>query len=154
MDNGPVTLSVVIPATDEPDTLALCTAAVEASLEPPEELLVIRTPATAGPAEARNAGARRARGEVIVFVDADVQVHVNAFLEIRRVFEADEDLDAVFGSYDDDPAAHGVVSDFRNLLHHHVHHEGAGLATTFWAGLGAIRRERFLELGGFDEIRF
>jgi hypothetical protein len=60
----------------------------------------------------------------------------------------------VFGSYDDNPGGGGIVSDFRNLLHHHVHHEGVGVATTFWAGLGAIRRDVFLELGGFDAERF
>ena len=47
-----------------------------------------------------------------------------------------------------------MVSDFRNLLHHHVHQEGAGPATTFWAGLGAIRRDSFLRLGGFDSSAF
>jgi hypothetical protein len=31
-----------------------------------------------------------------------------------------------------------------------VHQEGAGPAETFWAGLGAIRREAFAEVGGFD----
>ena len=46
------------------------------------------------------------------------------------------------------------MSDFRNLLHHHVHQQGAGPAATFWAGLGAIRREALLELGGFDEARY
>jgi hypothetical protein len=46
------------------------------------------------------------------------------------------------------------VSDFRNLLHHHVHQSGAGSASTFWAGLGAIRRETLLDVGGFDEQRF
>jgi hypothetical protein len=47
-------------------------------------------------------------------------------------------------------AGQGAVSAFRNLLHHHVHQEGAGPAQTFWAGLGAVRRERFAAAGGFD----
>ncbi len=42
------------------------------------------------------------------------------------------------------------MSQFRNLLHHHVHRSAAGKATTFWAGLGAIRREAFESCGGFD----
>ena len=149
-----VTFSVVIPATDGPRTLARCIAAIRASTSAPDELIVVETPAAAGPGEARNIGARRASGDFLVFVDADVEVHPDAFARIRRAFEADGDLVALFGSYDDDPERHGLVSDFRNLLHHHVHQSGAGPASTFWAGLGAIRRGDFIALEGFDEERF
>jgi GT2 family glycosyltransferase len=91
---------------------------------------------------------------VLVFVDADVEVHADAFARIRAAFEQDPGLIAVFGSYDDAPSAPGVVSQFRNLLHHDVHHESAGPATTFWAGLGAVRREDFRRVGGFDAERY
>jgi GT2 family glycosyltransferase len=148
------TLSVVIPATDGPATLNVVVAAVERSATPPEELIIVDTPRHLGPAAARNLGARRARGDVLVFVDADVEVHEDAFGRIRTAFDGDPALTAIFGSYDDTPGADGIISDFRNLLHHHVHHQGAGVATTFWAGLGAIRRDAFLDLGGFDEERF
>jgi hypothetical protein len=148
------TLSVVIPATDRPATLGAVVAAAERATGAPEELIVVDSPQNLGPAAARNRGARRARGDVIVFVDADVEVHDDAFQRIRTAFDGDPGLAAIFGSYDDAPGADGIVSDFRNLLHHHVHHQGAGVATTFWAGLGAIRREVFLDLGGFDEERF
>ncbi|MEJ7567581.1 MAG: glycosyltransferase [Gaiellaceae bacterium] len=111
-------------------------------------------PANSGPARARNRGARQAAGDVLVFVDSDVEVHADVFACIRRSFEEDRGLTAVFGSYDDRPEADGAVSAFRNLLHHHVHQRGAGRATTFWAGLGAVRRETFLATGGFDELRF
>jgi GT2 family glycosyltransferase len=148
------TLSVVIPATDRPATLNVVVAAVERATADLEELIVVDSPQHVGPAAARNLGARRARGDVIVFVDADVEVHEDAFRRIRTAFDNDPALAAIFGSYDDAPGADGIVSDFRNLLHHHVHHQGAGVATTFWAGLGAIRREVFLDFGGFDEKRF
>jgi GT2 family glycosyltransferase len=104
-----------------------------------------------GPAAARNEGARRAAGDVLVFVDADVVAHGDALGRIRAALAADPGLAGVFGAYDDAPEAPGVVSAFRNLLHHHVHSEGAGEADTFWAGLGALRREAFDAVGGFDE---
>jgi GT2 family glycosyltransferase len=148
------TLSVVIPATDGRVTLGRTVAAIRRASRPPEELIVVDRPHQLGPAAARNLGARQASGDVLVFVDADVEVHDDAFARIRNAFDNEQGLAAVFGSYDNDPGARGVVSDFRNLLHHHVHHEGAGAATTFWAGLGAIRRDVFLALGGFDEQRF
>jgi glycosyltransferase involved in cell wall biosynthesis len=148
------TLSAVIPATDGRPTLAQALRAVEIARAAPEEVIVVDRPAGLGPAAARNLGARRAAGDVIVFIDADVEVHADAFERIRAAFDDDAELAAVFGSYDDDPGGDGLVSDFRNLLHHHVHQQGAGPAATFWAGLGAIRREVLLELGGFDEGRY
>ena len=148
------TLTAIIPATNEPATLARCRDAIERAGSGPEEVIVVTEPPLAGPAASRNAGAGRARGDVLVFVDADVEVHDDAFARIRAAFDADPGLSAVFGSYDDAPSAPGAVSAFRNLLHHDVHHESAGPATTFWAGLGAVRREDFMRAGGFDAERY
>lgn len=149
-----VSLSLVVPATDGPVTLERVLAAVERADPAPDEVIVVREPETLGPAAARNRGAELAAADVLVFLDADVEVHPDAFGRIRAAFEEDRELAALFGSYDDDPGGDGVVSAFRNLLHHHVHHEGAGPATTFWAGLGAVRREVFHSLGGFDATRY
>lgn len=147
-------LSVIVPATDAPPSLGRCVAAIRSGEDLPDELIVVDEPARSGPARARNEGARRASGDVLVFVDADVVVAPDALGRIRSAFADDPGLVALFGSYDDAPAAPGVVSSFRNLLHHHVHHEAAGPATTFWAGLGAVRRDAFLAAGGFDADRY
>lgn len=147
-------LSVIVPATDQPATLDQCLRAISAADDPPEQVLVVDAPAGSGPAAARNRGAERADGDVLVFVDADVEVHPDAFRRIRAAFAADRGLGAIFGSYDDSPRATGTVSAFRNLLHHHVHQQGAGAAQTFWAGLGAVRRAAFAAVGGFDADRF
>lgn len=153
-------LSVIVPATDSPPTLERCLAALrsaaaqDAGGAPATEVVVAERPAGAGPAAARNEGARRARGELLAFVDADVEVRGDALRAIRAAFEADPGLAAVFGSYDDDPEAGDAVSRFRNLLHHHVHARAAGPAETFWAGLGAVRRDAFEATGGFDADAF
>lgn len=147
-------LSVIVPATDSPPTLARCVEALRAVLPDDAELVVVEEAAGPGPAAARNEGARRAGGDVLVFVDADVVVHADALARIEAAFAADAGLAAVFGAYDDAPAAPGAVSRFRNLLHHHVHASSAGEAETFWAGLGAVRRSAFEAVGGFDERRY
>jgi GT2 family glycosyltransferase len=148
------TLSAVVPATDHPATLARCLRAIAAADAGPEQVVVVESPAQLSAAGARNAGAADTLADVIVFVDADVEVHPDAFARIRARFHAEPELDAVFGSYDDTPGARGVVSVFRNLLHHHVHHESAGPADTFWTGLGAVRRSCFEAVDGFDEHRY
>jgi hypothetical protein len=81
-------------------------------------------------------------------------VHDDALRRIALRFTEEPDLDAVFGSYDDTPAAPGLVSQYRNLLHHYVHQQSVGEAVTFWAGLGAIRRAVFREVGMFDEWHY
>jgi hypothetical protein len=58
---------------------------------------------------------------------------------------------ALFGSYDLHPPARGLVTRYKNLLHHYVHQHSRREASTFWAGCGAIRRHVFAALGGFDE---
>lgn len=148
------TLSVVVPATDSPPTLGRCTAAISAAEQPPEEVIVVDGPPGLSAAAARNVGAARASGEVVVFVDADVEVHADAFGRVRAAYLDDPDLTALHGSYDDRPAEASTLSAFRNLLHHHVHQAAAGPSETFWSGLGAVRRARFLAVGGFDEDRY
>jgi GT2 family glycosyltransferase len=128
-------------------------SAIANALEGPEEVIVVEEPRNGSPAAARNRGVQRAAHEIIVFVDADVEVAPDAFVHIRQAFDAPA-LAAVFGSYDDSPDHPALVSGFRNLLHHHVHQQAAGPAVTFWAGLGAIRKGAFVASGGFDEGRF
>ena len=107
-----------------------------------------------GPGGARNAAAARATGAWLVFIDADVRVHPDTLARIATVVTEDPALVGVFGSYDDAPAVQGLLSEYRNLLHRYVHLRGAGDAETFWAGCGAIRRDAFEAVDGFDTARF
>ncbi len=107
-----------------------------------------------GPGAARNAGADLAQADWLVFIDADVRVHRDTLRLILESSARNPDAVAIFGAYDDQPRANGVVSQYRNLLHRYVHLRGAGDAETFWAGCGAVRRMSFAAVGGFDTVRF
>ena len=148
------TLTAIIAATDQPPTLAACLDAIQKAAEPPEELIVVEAPYKDRPPNARNTGAARATGEVLVFIDADVLVHPDVFVRIRRTLSKPDAPAGVIGSYDDSPAAPGHVSRFRNLLHHYVHTSSPGDVPTFWTGLGAVRRRQFLDIGGLDSELF
>jgi hypothetical protein len=167
-------LSVIVPVHGHAPELAECLAALQGTAPPGTELIVVddaspddaagvaerlgtrvlRLARNVGPAGARNAGARAARGNLLVFVDADVVVAPGALARVVRTFSSRPELAAVFGSYDDEPRARGLVSQYRNLLHHFVHQTGDADASTFWAGCGAIRRAAFEAVGGFDAERF
>lgn len=115
---------------------------------------VISTPKRSGPGAARNLASKAAVGDVLVFVDADVVVETDTLEKIARRFEENPDLAALFGSYDDAPAEPNFLSQYKNLQHHFVHQQSNPAASTFWSGLGAIRKAVFLQHGGFDHKRF
>lgn len=165
-------ISVVIPVFQSAAHLARCLDALATSTLAPLETIVVDDGSTdgsgeiarranavvvgvpngpRGPAVARNLGAAHARGDILFFLDADVAVHPDTLAEMSSCLEAHADVAAVFGSYDARPDHVSTVSQYRNLLHHHLHQRGRREASTFWAGCGAIRRQVFEQLGGFDE---
>jgi GT2 family glycosyltransferase len=169
-----LTLSVVVPVYNAGPYLERCLRALAASDYHDYEVLVVddgstepvepsvarfgfrylRIDGPGGPARARNRGVAAAVGRYVAFVDSDVCVHRDALGRMVSALDADQKLAAVIGSYDDVPGAPDFISQYKNLFHHFVHQRSAGAATTFWSGCGAVRRDLFLELRGFDEVRY
>jgi hypothetical protein len=112
---------------------------------------VVVVPGPSGPAVARNRAAARARGDVLAFVDADVVVAPDALPGMCGLLETETDLAGVFGAYDLDPIERNFMSQYRNLSHAYIHQTGNARASTFWAGIGAVRADAFRAVGGFDE---
>lgn len=112
---------------------------------------VLTFPIAGGPARARNCAATAAKGDVLLFIDADVTIHADTLTQTIARFAARPDLAALIGSYDDAPGAPNFLSQYKNLFHHYTHQTGATAASTFWGACGAIRRDVFLKIGGFDE---
>ncbi len=107
-----------------------------------------------GPAAARNEGVAIAKGDILLFVDADVVIAPGVLKRVINTFERNPGVSALFGSYDTEPRAKSIISQYRNLLHHIVHQKANEDARTFWSGLGAIRRDVFQKAWGFDTKKF
>jgi Glycosyl transferase family 2 len=175
--HGAIQLTVIVPCYNGAATLERCLSGLLASTLPRRawELIVVddrstdttpdvargmadvlltTPPGPRGPALARNFAAEHARAEVLAFVDADVVVAPDALTRFATTFAAQPDVTAVVGAYDTSPVDPGLVSQYRNLLHHRVHALHAGTAQTFWAGLGAVRLAAFSAVGGFDGLRY
>ncbi len=57
-------------------------------------------------------------------------------------------------SYDDKPPEPNFGSQYKNLLHHYTHQKANEEASTFWSGRGAVSRQAFLGVGGFDPAKY
>lgn len=168
-----INISVVIPSYNSRELLDRCLAALRASEQayrPLHEIIVADDASTdgtggiarrhgatvfelesnAGPAVARNFGAERASGDLLWFLDADVEVPLNAVELVTRYFNEHPDHAAAIGSYDDDPSEPNACSQFKNLFHHFVHQSAGPTVASFWSGCGIVRRDAFRAVGGFD----
>ena len=101
-----------------------------------------------GPAQARNAGAREARGRVLFFTDSDCVFEPGALSRVQLAFQR-PDVHALSGYCSRIPANEGYFARYKGL------EEWSWLPRsefhTFFPGRHAgIDRELFLSLGGFS----
>ncbi len=166
-----LSISVIIPVYNGGESFRQCLSSISTSILKPNEVIVvsdgdtdkswllavdwgaqvIRVEEKGGPAQARNLGANSAQGEILFFVDADVAIAPDTINQVRLAFQEDPSLAALIGSYDDSPGASNFLSQYKNLFHHYTHQNAQTEAFTFWGACGAIRRDIFLAIGGFDE---
>jgi hypothetical protein len=106
-----------------------------------------------GPGAARNAGFDVCEADIVIFVDADVEVAPTSLARMLGFLKCHPEYAAVFGSYDDSPGGLSTVSKYRDLIFHYRHQTGKTEADTFWSGFGAVRRKPFLSVGGFASGR-
>jgi GT2 family glycosyltransferase len=170
-------LSVVVPVCDAASTLGRALEAILASELPRDsfELIVVDdvssdgsdivasryadtvvrlTGRRSGPAYVRNRGAELASGDLVAFVDADVQVRPDTLPILLTHLRDCPHVDAVSASFDDNPAALNFVSQYWNLLLHFSEERHAGRVAHFSSGCGVVRRSVFVSVGMFDEWLF
>lgn len=112
---------------------------------------LIILPNNSGAATARNAGARAASGEIIVFVDSDVFLAPDALSKFILVFQKDNRLSAAVGRYSEEPADKNFFNIYHNAFTRYHHDLSSREINWFWGALSAVRKEAFLGVGGFDE---
>jgi glycosyltransferase involved in cell wall biosynthesis len=162
--------TVVVPAWNAEKTLSLCLDSIfasqgisyevilvnDASTDRTEEIAlgypcrVISLESNIMAANCRNLAVKHARGEVLVFFDADEVMRPDTVRRYAETLQAHPEIDAVVGSLAPDTPMPGFFSKFKNLQHHHVHQMANPEGATLDSGRTAIRRHVFEECGGFE----
>lgn len=171
-----LTISVIVCAHNEAAYLASCLYSLLAQSRPPDEILVINNASTdatgavaaqvpgvrvvdeprKGLVVARETGRRAARGDLLVYVDADCRAPLTWLERVERRFLGDPQLLALSGPYrfyDWDwwgrlliRAYDVTLAPATQLLVKYV----LRLGTVFYGGNFAVRREALERIGGFD----
>jgi GT2 family glycosyltransferase len=168
------TVSVVIPSWNAADTIERCVRSVLATGYPALEVVVVDDGSTddtreivsrifagddrgslvvldsnSGPAVARNAGAGRAMGTYLLFLDSDTTVLPDTLTRFVQTVTLDR---AVVGIYDAEPLTPGWTARYKAYLNYHLFsRDGVVQYETFPGAVGGMSTDAFRAVGGFDE---
>ncbi len=169
--NPPPRISIVIPTHNGAARLAACLQSLRSSSLMPHEIVVVddassdasadiasrycccvvRLDENIGAARAKNRGARIATGDVLLFTDDDVFLQPDAVQRVAHDLK-DPRVAGVVGLLARETGLPDFASNYKNLwmrfTYARLPRERIGV---FYTSIAAIRREVFLDLGGFDE---
>ncbi len=168
-------ISVVIPAYNASPTLGECLQAIGSSDYEDYEVIVVDDASTdesaevasrcgchvvqldenVGAAMAKNLGVGEAKGDIVLFTDADILLQPDTLRLVAERFE-DPNVAGVVGLLGRELRYGNFCSQFKNLWMHYTYarlaasedaDRGVGL---FYTSIAAIRRDVFLQMDGFD----
>lgn len=165
-------ISVIIPAYNSEKTIEALLSSLRKSTFSDYEIIVVDDHSTdntgevarkysdtvvtlkerSGPARARNIGAEKAKGDILLFLDADVIADIDQLEYVSRRFQENPEMKAMVGIYSKQPANNGFFPKYKALEAYSWFQGGIKFLEAFDTHSAAIRREVFEELGGFDTI--
>jgi len=100
-----------------------------------------------GAAFARNKGSELAKGDILLFVDADSEIEEDLLRHVHEQFRV-SDYDVISGAFAKEPKIENVFLLFISTL---SNYNFSRTDFAFSTHLAAIRKKTFIELGAFDE---
>ncbi len=163
-------ISIIIPMLNAERTLEACLQSINSIVDKNYEVILVddgsqdssleiaaRYPfrllqhlQTKGAAASRNYGASQAKGDILLFLDADIIAQKDIISRVRRRFAEDDRISAMVGSYTKHTTEKGFFSIYKNLEHHFAHHSFDKEFISFVTFAGAVKKSVFEELNGFN----
>lgn len=154
-------LSVVVPAYNAEDSIEECLKAIRQSIYKDYELIivdcgskdatlsiakkyadkVIELHKGPGRSQARTAGIRASRGDIIVNIDSDIVIRQDALTKIDNWFSKHQETDALTGLLSKEHPNTNFFSQYKNLYMHYIFRRLPEKITFLYGSIHALRRE-------------
>jgi len=104
-----------------------------------------------GAASSRNIGASLARGDLIVFIDSDVEVNKDTFSDLIKLFISNKNLTSVSGVYCYNKHQ-SIISEYQNMYEGYIQQTLSKLKNPPYINTSffAIKKRIFDRIGGFN----
>ena len=110
---------------------------------------ILKAEGSIGAAQARNRGASGFAGDILVFVDADVEIEKNTLTSLTAPIRQGL-CEATVGNYSCNTSGMNFAQKYKQLYVSFIYSRRVGyIRNEFWTALGAMRADLFNELGGF-----
>lgn len=157
-------ISVIIPAHNAEKTIKRCLDAIQSSSLSPLEVIVVDDASTdktreianqdivklvclgtnVGQGRAKNIASEVTKGDILVFVDADIVVAKDTFELITETFRQNPDAGAITGCLDGNAPVTGFFSRYKNRYMEFVFSRLPNKVDFLFTSIAAIRRNTFL----------
>lgn len=104
-----------------------------------------------GPAKARNIGAKNAKSNLLLFLDSDTKVEADSLRKIYQTFVDKTEIWATIALPNIFSLRKGSAPNYNALKNHFTLYSAEPYGNFFTTQMGAIRKDVFENLGGFNE---
>lgn len=164
--------SIIIPTYNASQTIKKCLDSVAKQDFPDFETIVVNDCSTdntreivnqyqviqvvlkknSGPAAARNAGIKKAKGEIIIFIDSDVVFkNSHALSKLTEIFKERPEIDGVIMIKDKIPLNKGLTPLYWAYYKYYLWNQPGEYQTSFTTERSAVKKYIFDKIGYFDE---
>ena len=99
---------------------------------------------------ARNFGAKKAKGNLLLFVDGDIELSSQAITLILNSFKKTKNISCVVGLLSKENLCKNIISEYKNLFMHYMVVNLPEYISTTVGAITSVKKDVFKKIGGYN----